>query len=96
MHHQLLAFPQRPEGCAFCTLPSHCVRKCQTVQEYVRAGRALVIEDPLYLPNGQLVVSSSISVCLARCVSFVSLSRYASLSCGSVAEPLYASLSGHR
>ncbi|KAN0118727.1 hypothetical protein V8E52_004838 [Russula decolorans] len=43
----------RPDGCTFCLLPGHRVRRCSSAQEYVRLGRALVRDDRLRLPNGQ-------------------------------------------
>ena len=43
----------RPDACAFCLQPGHRVRECPSAQEYVRTGRALVLEDRISFPNGQ-------------------------------------------
>ena len=43
----------RTDGCSFCSHIGHRVRECPTAQEYVRSGRATVLGDRLYLPNGQ-------------------------------------------
>ena len=45
----------RSDGCAFCSQTSHRVRECPSAQEYVRTGRALILEDRLSLPNGQQI-----------------------------------------
>ena len=48
----------RPDGCAFCLQSGHRVRECPSAQEYVRSGRALVLDDRLSLPNGQPIPNS--------------------------------------
>jgi len=45
----------RIEGCAFCTLLGHRLRECPTIREYLASGKALVINDRLYLANGQAI-----------------------------------------
>jgi len=47
--------PTRIEGCAFCTLLGHRLRECPTIREYLASGKALVINDRLYLANGQAI-----------------------------------------
>jgi hypothetical protein len=42
----------RIDGCAFCTQPTHRIRDCPGVKEYIDSGRALVKEDRLHLPDG--------------------------------------------
>ena len=45
--------PPRTTGCAFCALQGHQVRGCPAAEEYVRTGRALIINECLHLPNKQ-------------------------------------------
>ena len=46
-------FRSRVGGCAFCSQTNHRIRECSIAQEYVRTGRAVVINDRIHLPNGQ-------------------------------------------
>ena len=43
----------RPEVCSFCYAPGHRIRECPIGDEYVRTGRATIINGRLHLPNGQ-------------------------------------------
>ncbi|KAI9429881.1 hypothetical protein H4582DRAFT_2088124 [Lactarius indigo] len=46
-------FRSRAMSCAFCSQTNHRIRECPIAQEYVRLGRAVVINDRIHLPNGQ-------------------------------------------
>ena len=46
-------FGPRPENCSFCHGQGHRIRECPVADDYVRTGRATVINDRLHLPNGQ-------------------------------------------
>jgi hypothetical protein len=43
------------EGCAFCLNPAHRVRRCPVAEEYFDSGRIKIINERIYLPNGQPV-----------------------------------------
>lgn len=43
----------RPEGCAFCTRPSHVVRSCHSAKDYVNSGRATLRNHRICLPTGE-------------------------------------------
>ena len=45
----------RSDSCAFCLQTNHRIRGCPVAKEYVRLGRALIVEDRLSLPNGQQI-----------------------------------------
>jgi len=42
-----------PEVCSFCYGPGHRIRECPVGDEYVRSGRATIINGQIHLPNGQ-------------------------------------------
>ena len=44
-----------PDGCAFCQNPGHRVRRCPIAEEYFDAGRISIINERIYLLNGQPV-----------------------------------------
>ena len=43
----------RPEVCSFCYGPGHRIRECPVGDEYVRSGRATIVNGRIHLPNGQ-------------------------------------------
>ena len=43
------------DGCAFCQNPGHRVRRCPIAEEYYDAGRITIINERIFLPNGQPV-----------------------------------------
>jgi len=45
----------RSDGCAFCSQNDHCVRECNTAEEYVRDGRATICNGRIHLPSGDPV-----------------------------------------
>ena len=52
-------FGPRPEACVFCRAENHQVRDCAIAGEYVKSGRASIINDRIHLPNGQPVPFNS-------------------------------------
>src|SRR6266702_4109757 len=45
----------RPIGCSFCSQTDHRIRECPIARDYVRTGRAMVINDRIHLPNSQSI-----------------------------------------
>jgi hypothetical protein len=45
----------RTDGCAFCTLQGHLVKRCPAAEEYVRSGRATIKDGRIHLGNGQTI-----------------------------------------
>ena len=43
----------RTDGCAFCTLQGHLIKRCPAAEEYVRSGRATIRDGRIHLGNGQ-------------------------------------------
>ena len=43
----------RTDGCAFCTLQGHLVKRCPAAEEYVRSGCATIRDGRIHLGNGQ-------------------------------------------
>ena len=39
--------------CIFCSQTNHRIKECPIAQEYIRSGKAVVIENRIHLPNGQ-------------------------------------------
>ena len=50
-----------PDGCAFCQNPGHRVRRCPIAEEYFDAGRISIINERIYLPNGQPVPNDGLN-----------------------------------
>jgi len=48
-------FRPRIDGCVFCTQSGHTVRSCPGAMNYVNAGRAMIKNDRIHLPNGQAI-----------------------------------------
>ncbi len=46
-------------GCSFCSKTEHRIRECPIAQEYVRTGRAVIVNDRIHLPNGQPIPSDT-------------------------------------
>jgi len=46
-------FGPQPGTCAFCHAEDHQVRKCAIADEYVKSGRASIVNDRIHLPNRQ-------------------------------------------
>src|SRR5712671_1740693 len=45
----------RSDACAFCNKPGHRIQDCPTAEDYVRAGRAILRNARIFLPNGEPV-----------------------------------------
>lgn len=43
----------RTDGCAFCTLQGHLIKRCPAAEEYVRSGRATIRDGRVHFANGQ-------------------------------------------
>ena len=67
------AFYRPPSRCMFCSQTNHLIKECPIAHEYVRTGRAVVINNRMHLPNGQPIppnvtgvnLQAKIDVCLA-------------------------------
>jgi hypothetical protein len=44
--------------CMFCSQTTHRIRECPIAHEYVRTGRAVIINNRIHLPNGQPIPSN--------------------------------------
>jgi len=48
-------FGLRPKACVFCRTENHQVCDCALASEYVKSGRASIVNDHIHLLNGQPV-----------------------------------------
>ena len=48
--------------CMFCSQTNHCIKECPLAHEYIRTGKAIIINNQIHLPNGQPIPANIMGI----------------------------------